>query len=310
MTTTNKKQIQDGKSTRKPAVIFQLVTTMKRSAAQAFDDDDDMGFSLKPPSKLPERKREVRCENAWQRGFQYEGDESFTPLMKYSINCAIPIEGKYAYVDIPTEPEWLNLYIQSIERLTASQVSTRNGTFTWIIYRKSGEGEIRFAASKVSSVYEIATIHRSIAKAVGASTIHGAGELKKDGNTILANFQSGTYMQNWIRKRDPTCTLEEMEVYIYPMFQSFFPGFSITRVGDTFIKKETMPPTMAELQLYADAHFIVCVHDSYDTCKKVGKTCDNPLKPQPRNNAAGEPSKAGKRTTGVSGATRYPPEFS
>lgn len=294
---------------RKSVLIFQLVTTMKRKALAPPDDDDDMGFSLAPPPKIPAREEEKRCAKKWDTGFAYEGEESFTPLMKYTTNCAIPIDGKYAYVEVPTDPEWLNLYLRSVERLTSSQVASRNGVFTWIIYRKSGEDQIRFAASRVNSVYELGTIHKSIAKAVGASTIHGAGEMEKRGNTIIANFQSGTYMQSWIRKKDPTCTLEEMEDYIYPMFESFFPGFSVVRVGDTFIKRETMPPTMAELQLYADAHFIVCLHDSQDTCKKVNKTCEKPLNPRHTNNATVEPSKAGKGAAGVSGATRYPPEF-
>jgi hypothetical protein len=233
-------------------------------------------FVLSRPPDLP-MDTEERCAKRWNMGFPYEADdEEYPVVMKQATNCAIPIGDKIAYVGLPKEKEWLQTYLKSINRVRADEIDT--GIYTWILYRKNDK--LEFAASRVLSVYEVGTLHRAIAKSVGAKTIHGAGELRKQGNTIEYNFQSGTYMAEWISSKDRTCTLSEMEDYVDAKFKSFFPGHQFVLRPATFINRRVTPPTMEELQLYADAHFVVCLHDKNDTskCEKVASSCENPLK--------------------------------
>jgi hypothetical protein len=241
-----------------------------------FDDD----FVLAPPPDLPDRSKEVRCAKTWERGVEYEPDDSYPIVMKPSSNCSVKIGDKLVYIQLPEDPKWLDLYIKSVERFTPQQLLDKNGTFTWMIYRKAGSNIIQFSASKVRSMFEVGTLHRSIAKSVGAKTIHGAGEMKKTGNRILYNFLSGSYVANWIDSKDRSCTVEEMENFLVPKFKAFFPGLELVRssTGTTFITTIDTPVTMEELQLYADAQFKVCLHDSRDTCKAIRGSCENPLK--------------------------------
>lgn len=233
-------------------------------------------FVLAAPRDLPVDSEE-RCAKRWNMGFPYEADDEEYPMvMKQAANCAIAIGDKIAFVGLPKEKPWLQMYLNSIERLRADQLG--DGIYTWILYRKTDK--LEFAASRVLSVYEVGTLHRAIAKSVGAKTIHGAGELRKHGKTIEYNFQSGTYMANWISSKDKTCTTSEMEDYVEPRFKEFFPGHQLVLRPATFINRRESPATMEELQLYADAHFIVCLHDKNDksTCEKMGSSCENPLK--------------------------------
>lgn len=242
-----------------------------------FDDEE---FSLAPPPDLPDRSEEVRCAKTWDRGVEYEPDDSYPIVMKPSSNCSVKFGDKLVYIQLPTDQKWLDLYIKSVERFTPQQLLDQNGTFTWMIYRKAGSNIIQFAASRVRSMFEVGTLHRSIAKSVGAKTIHGAGEMKKTGNRILYNFLSGSYVAKWIDSKDRSCTMEEMEDFLVPKFQAFFPGLELVRssTGNTFITATATPVTMEELQLYTDAQFKVCLHDNRDTCKSIQGSCKEPLK--------------------------------
>jgi hypothetical protein len=241
-----------------------------------FDDD----FALKPPSDLPDRSEEVRCAKTWDKGVVYEPDDAYPIVMKPTSNCRVPIGDKVAYIQLPEDPKWLDLYIKTVQRFTPQQLLDEDGIFTWMIYRKTDSNIIQFAASKVRSMFELGTLHRSIAKSVGAKTIHGAGEMKKTGKRIVYNFLSGSYVAKWIDSKDRSCTMEEMEDFLVPKFQAFFPGLELVRssTGNTFITQTATPVTMEELQLYADAHFTVCLHDTMDTCKSIRGSCENPLK--------------------------------
>ena len=257
----------------------------------------DEEFSLAPPKDLPDRLDEVRCVKKFNEGVDVDdGDlrRSQYPNVMKNFSCKLPVkvpdqEDKIAYVGLPVEDKlgknvWLNLYLSSVETLTPKQVSQRNGVFTWIFYRKKGSDDIQFAASQVRSAFELGTAHGSIAMNVGAYTIHGAGEMKKTGNNILYNYLSGTYVLSWIGKKDKSCTLPEMENLLDPKFKALFPGFVVNRfaIGQTLITPSELPASMEELQLYADARFIVCIHDKDDieTCKKGPNGCVNMLRPR------------------------------
>jgi Tol biopolymer transport system component len=250
-----------------------ITRSAKKPRLETSDD-----FFLKPPPELSAREEETRCAKTWEDGNSYDPDDVYPIVMKPSSNCSVPIGDKIAYIQLPEDEKWLNLYLQSVERLRPVQILERNGVFTWLLYRKDGNN-LQFAATPVRSMYELGTIHRTIAKAVGAKTIHGAGEMKKTGKKIVFNFLSGSYMMNWIRTKDKSCTLPEMEDYVEPKLRAFFPGIEMVKTDKTFINNTDTPATMEELQLYADAHFIVCVHDKteVDTCRKVKGTCENPL---------------------------------
>lgn len=232
----------------------------------------DTEFSLKPPPDMEEEEEE-RCVKRWNEGYEFEPyDDDFPVVMKPVSNCSVPVDGKFAYIELPKEKEWLNLFLKTIERLTPRQLlQSKYSVFTWILYKKNGQ--LQFAASPVRSIFEVGTLHRNIAQAVGANTIHGAGEIKKARDGLYYNFISGTYMVPWIRKKDRTCTLAEMEEYITPKLQEFFPGILLRKSESTFITSSFTPVTMEELKLYKDAHFTVCIHDSQDTCKKLQGSC-------------------------------------
>ena len=246
-----------------------------------FDMFADEGVRPDVPD-LPNTSEEPKCEKVWNRGRDYDNfrDDTFPIVLKDAQNCRIPIGDKIAFVSLPKETEWLNIYLRSIERLTPNQLVNRNGVFTWIFYRKNGSSELRFAASQVHSSLETGTLHRAIARFVGADTIHGAGEMKKVGNHIEFNFESGSYVLDWVNPKDVSCTPGEMESYLDPLFRQQFPGMTFSQHPKTFIGQKETPLTMEELQLYADAHFIVCLHNKNDvaTCRQTRGTCDSPLK--------------------------------
>lgn len=240
----------------------------------------DEGYVADPLPNIPDKSKEPRCANTWERGIDYTEPPDYPVVMKPTANCTIPIGDKIAYVSLPTDLKWLDVYLKTIERLTPDQLADRNGIFTWIFYRTAGSTGVHFAASQVRSMFEVGTLHRAIAKSVGATTIHGAGEMKKVGKKIDFNFMSGSYVLPWIKKKNVSCSLPEMEEYLEPVFRKWFPEMTLTRRSGEFIGQEETPATMEELQLYADAHFIVCIHEKNEgeKCKQTKGTCDSPLK--------------------------------
>ena len=249
-------------------------------------DGEEEEYVLKPPRDLPPRQQEEEhaCAKKWNKGIRHDADPRFPLVMKPSANCSYEIEGQVAYIGLPTEAKWLDLYLSTIKRLRPVQVLADTGVFTWLLYRK-GNSDLQFVASKVHTPYEIGTIHYALYEAVGATSAHGAGELRRtsDGK-VYVNMASGSFVANWVGIRDVPCTPYEMESYILDKLRPFFPGVELTKTSSqqTYITAENLPMTLEDLQLYADAHFTVCLHpkDQKDTCRKVRNTCEKPMAPR------------------------------
>lgn len=259
--------------------VFYVGLIMETRASKRQKVTEDNGFVLRRGDVAP--PEEESCASRWDTGVTVEEeDPNFPIIMKPSVNCTVSFNGSIAYISLPVKREWLEVYLESIERLTVEELlEARDGVYTWMMYRTRGDPSLKFAATRVQSVFEVGTLHRAIAQSMGAATVHGAGEMKKEGGTLIYNFQSGSYVASWIKAKDRTCTLADMEEYLVPKLMELFPPRTLRRqrVSATFI---TMEPTMEELQLYADAGFLVCIHEAGRTeeCKATRGACENPLK--------------------------------
>ena len=262
------------------AADLPSASTARLPPSQRRDDDE---YVLRPPRDLPPRQQEEGhvCAKKWNKGIEHDPDPRYPIVMKPSADCSYDIEGQIAYIGLPAEREWLDLYLSSVKRLSPAEVLAETGVFTWMLYRK-GSGDLQFVASKVHTPYEIGTIHYALYEAVGATSAHGAGELRRtsDGK-VYVNMASGSFVAKWVGPKDAPCSLLDMQNYIFEKLQPFFPGVDLIRTSSeqTYINIENLPMTLADLQLYADAHFRVCLHpkDQKDVCKKVGSMCENPM---------------------------------
>jgi hypothetical protein len=242
---------------------------------------------VRTPSLLPSEirptpavEKKVRCEDVWNVGVPTKSIESFPVFMKPSKNCALPIEGKWAHISAPSNVGDLEAYISGVDRVTSAEgFAGKSGVYTWILYRTRDDPTIKFAAGLVKSVIELGTLHHALARGTGAVTVHGAGEMKKrdaSKNEILINFQSGSFMQNWVLP--DTCSTGEMERFLLPKVRQMLRGMKVeTPRKSTFITDELVPPSMGELKEYAGKGFKICLYDSPDACSKQKGTCETPL---------------------------------
>lgn len=241
----------------------------------------------KTPALLPSEirptplvKRQVRCEDVWEKGVETKPLDSYPLFMKPSKNCVIPVDGKYAYVSAPEKVEDIEKYITEVERISDTNgFRGKSGVYTWLLYRTKDDPTIKFVAAPVRSVIELGTLHHAIARGVNAVSVHGAGEMRKRDpvkNEILINFQSGSFMQEW--QLPDTCTLGEMERFLLPKVRQMLKGIILqTPRKSTFITDDMAPPTLEELKHYASKGFKVCMYDDYATCRKTRGTCEKPL---------------------------------
>lgn len=216
------------------------------------------------------------CELKFQIGIPntQTPDDRSVAIMKSSVNCTFEVDGKYVFVSPPDDLAKLIEYIYIDHVYTKSDLeSAEDGVYAWIFCKIAGEEEAgpQFFARKVQSILEIASLHKAIARAVDAATIHGAGEVKKEGSTLTFNFLSGSYMQL-------DCNREARETFMttYLTKPEMF-GSNSKFAGETFI---TNPPTMEELQTYANKSFRVCFHSSREECVSKKDQCEQSLKPQ------------------------------
>jgi len=233
------------------------------------------------PSLAERAKPVVRCDDVWEKGVPTKPAEDYPVWMKPSKNCAIPVDGKYAYVSPPPSVADLVSFILQVERVDAAEgFRGKSGVYTWILYRTKDDPTLKFAAAHVNSVIELGTLHHALARGTGAVTIHGAGELKKrdaSKHEILVNFQSGSFMEKWILPED-LCTLPEMERFLLAKLREILKGLRVeTPRKASFITDELTPPTMDELKSYAARGFKVCLYDTAAECKAGKGTCSDAL---------------------------------
>lgn len=226
------------------------------------------------------------CGKVWDIGVPNKPvDDPYPAFFKPSTNCSYNVDGQIVFIEYPKDRQKVIDYIHRVERFDQTTLlKAPNGVYTWILYKKRDDPTTYFACARVKSIVEMGTLHYAVARGVEASTIHGAGELKKVGKDITFNFLSGSFMQKWISGKNPLCTLPEMEVFIRKNYlEPIFPRTNTYFTKETIIARYFLKvPTMEEIQSYADEGFVVCVHpkDKKDECLSVKGTCAAPLKPR------------------------------
>lgn len=233
-----------------------------------------------------------QCEGAWKAGIPLKVTaDGFPIVMKPSMNCEYTVKGTQdiAYVgfpkDIPKEEllENIRKFLLTTPRLSAEEFEAADdGVYTWILASVGGS-EPTFYASRTTAMLELGTVHYSIATAVGATTVHGAGEVWKHGNEFTFNFLSGTFMDKWALPKE--CPLKTMQEYLKQRLKAIFAylfrskTLKFRETDPTFVSSRFLELTTAELEEYVKAGFVVCIHDKANKaeCKSTKSACEKPM---------------------------------
>lgn len=237
-------------------------------------------------------KTRAPCEEIWAKGVPLKvTSDGFPILMKPSMNCEYTVEGTedIAYVGFPQDiprpelVETLRGFLRTVPRLTAEEFQEApDGVYTWILASTTGS-EPAFYASRTTAMLELGTVHYSIATAVGAVAVHGAGEVWKHADRYTFNFLSGTFMEKWALPAE--CPLATMQEFLKTKLRSVFPylvrakQLEFREDDPTFINSRFLELTTAELEGYVAAGFIVCIHDKGNKaeCKSTKSACKKPM---------------------------------
>lgn len=232
------------------------------------------------------------CEEAWAKGMPLKvTTDGFPIIMKPSMNCEYTVEGTkdIAYVGFPQDipkpelVEKIRAFLLTVPRLTAEEFQEApDGVYTWILASVGGSAPT-FYASRTTAMLELGTVHYSIATAIGATTVHGAGEVWKHADRYTFNFLSGTFMEKWPLPKE--CPLETMQEFLKTKLKAIFPylfrakGLEFREGDPTFIHSRFLELTTAELEGYVDAGFVVCIHDKANKaeCKSTKSACAKPM---------------------------------
>ena len=238
--------------------------TRRNSMAQLKDENAKAG-------RFVPGMRSGPCQEAWEKGLRHfvdgwwrtqEGWKYVTrffpvfvkknPDSKKSFNCDVKNDGGlYVLATLPAR-EKLQAYLKSIP-IWKDLKSLPDGLYTWIFYTRAAS-PVQFAATKTWSALEMGTTHLAIASRVEASAVHGAGELRKSGDTYTYNLLSGTFTGDW-KKRiggKGVCTADGLESYIDEEFKTRFKDFDLTKTGSTLIKQD-LPITEEDVAMYTKA---------------------------------------------------------
>lgn len=263
----------------------------------------------------------AQCEAAWKAGVPLKvTSDGFPIVMKPSMNCEYTVKGTQdiAYVGFPQDIpkadllENIRTFLLTIPRLTAEQFEdAEDGVYTWILASVGGS-DPTFYASRTTAMLELGTVHYSIATAVGATAVHGAGEVWKHGNEFTFNFLSGTFMEKWALPKE--CPLETMQEYLKSKLKTeVFPylfrskTLKFRETDPTFVSSRFLELTTGELEEYVKAGFVVCIHDKANKaeCKSTKSACKKPMEVVMRGGDFQSPRKARQ-----SGVPYIPPQVS
>ena len=203
------------------------------------------------------------CEDVWKDGRRVEAWENLDSYYKKEANCTV--KSARGYVHLSGTEEQLKKYVFSLPVYNASNLP--EGVCTWAMY--STGAEIKFAATSIQNAFEMGSSHKLLMLRLGATRIHGAGELRKNGNTVDFNTQSGTYTREWVRSRvrARVCNGEELEDIISEKARGFLSAYRIRPDIRTFITKE-LPITDDEIARYRAAGFVVQEFADQSQCPK------------------------------------------
>jgi hypothetical protein len=257
--------------------------TRRNTMAQLLDENAEKGIVV------PGMEKGV-CQDVWNTGVRHYVDgwwrtpdgwkfvTRFFPVFvkknpdtKKSFNCDVKNEGgQYVLATLPGR-EKLAAYLKSIP-IWKDLESLPDGLYTWIFYHRAAS-PVQFAATTTWSALEMGTTHLAIAARVGASAVHGAGELRKSGDTYTYNLLSGTFTGEWKKKMKGECTPDALEAYIDTEFNRQFPDAELSRTDATLITQD-LPITEDEIATYTNAgwtfQFFATQKDCLDVMNKKG----------------------------------------
>lgn len=223
-------------------------------------------FSSPPPFKrsrlnIGEASSPLPEENACE-GISQRLSEGFNVNMasrpKIEQQCKFQKDGEFFRINTT------NLRVDELlpEIPVYDNVPTLDGIYTWILY-----DENKFASTKVTSIFEIGSVHQVLALRKQATRIIAAGELMIQGTQKAFNFISGTFMLPLFKSRGKkrTCSPDELEDFLAAKMKTIF-GPETIKVDRTFIIN---PPTDAELDLYTKHGAIIEKYKTQQECTTV-----------------------------------------
>ena len=208
------------------------------------------------------------CDRVFEDGIGFEWDRAFNNPYKHMFSCALQTDnGKYVKLHVPDDYDTLVRFLATIP--TYDETTLEDGLHTWTLYSLPDDPTVRFVAMRVKNAFEVGTLHKTIALAIGAKRIHGAGELLKSGTTLTYNLESGSFTKYWLESREKRryCSPDELFEKIDLEFKRRFPEYTFSRIGMSMIKK-SIPVQAANLAAYTDAGFAVELFDTQEDCKK------------------------------------------
>jgi hypothetical protein len=221
-------------------------------------------FSSPPPFKRsrlnfgeaasPMPAEENPCEGISQRlseGFNV----NMASRPKIEQQCKFQKDGKFFRINTS------NLKLDDLlaEIPVYDNVPTLDGVYTWILY-----DENKFASTKVTSIFEVGSVHQVLALRKQATRIIAAGELMIKSGQKAFNFISGTFMMPMMKSRAKkrTCSADELEDFLAAKMKTIF-GADALKVDRTFIIN---PPTDAELDLYTRHGATIDQYNTVEEC--------------------------------------------
>ncbi len=159
-----------------------------------------------------------------------------------------------------------------INRVVVDKLNTAaNGTYTYMLYKEDGVTHIAYAL--VQSAMEYGSLHKSLFYEVAPQEIIIAGEIKKEDNTILYNFQSGTYALKIFEKHGYNAPSQDAYARntITPLLQSLYPMliFTYTTRPASFIPS-SLQVTVEEIQQLEAKGFDVKLFTDKNICSQCG----------------------------------------
>jgi hypothetical protein len=152
----------------------------------------------------------------------------------------------------------------------------KDGIYTWVIYGEENKPDLKFACIQVLSPFEIGTSHHSLVhnSRVNAERIYGAGELKKTGDKITYNLNSGTYTFKIVMINLSSNNAKSK--VIKSAFERFFPNAVFSDTDGSMIYTLNVMPNKI-LDLYSKYGYDSYLFDIRNECIKFNYKYNNML---------------------------------
>jgi hypothetical protein len=107
-----------------------------------------------------------------------------------------------------------------------------NGYYTWLLKDLTDGGSV-LVAGNTRTNQELGTLHKNMDDFTGPGTVVAAGEFSKEGDDILFNLQSGTYMKRAIRTPEIRDEIAARAISEFVRKAGLRPAFKMGGGGDS-----------------------------------------------------------------------------